>query len=66
MGKLLVIVLATCAALWAVGHFVGWHRLASVAFTVPGTEHTPTFGITWTMMVGACVGYGVYRIVKSK
>ena len=66
MGKLIVAFLATCAALAVVIHFVGANRLASTAVTVPGTEHTPTFGITWTLVCGGVIAFAIWRIVKGK
>jgi hypothetical protein len=65
MGKILVIILATCACLWLAFMLVGT-RLTNTAFNVPGTEHTPAFGVTWTIILGAGVGYVIYRIVKGK
>ncbi len=61
MGKILVVVLATMAALWLVFLMVG-PKMGDTAF------HVPHFGspVSWMMVVGACVGYGFYRIVKGK
>lgn len=66
MGKVLVILLATFACLAILVHFVGGQTMGSTALNVPGTAHTPAFGLTWTIVLGACIGYGVYRIVKGK
>lgn len=66
MGKALVIILATCAALGVLVHFLGGARMASTAVTVPGTEHTPAFGITWTIMGALIIGGVFYKLVKGK
>jgi hypothetical protein len=57
MGKWLVVILATCAALGILVHLFGASHMSATAVTVPGTEHTPTFGITWTMFL---------KLVKGK
>ena len=59
MGKWLVIILATCAALGILVHLVGHHNMGATALQVPSTEHTPTFAITWFVVGGlviTCVG----------
>jgi hypothetical protein len=66
MGKVLVIILATCAALAVCVHFVGGSRMASTALSVPGTEHTPAFGITWTVIGALVIGGIFYKLVKGK
>ncbi len=66
MGKFLVAVLATVAAVWMVVYFVGASRMTQVAVDVPGTHHTPAFGITWTLLVGGVLGFFIWRIVKGK
>ena len=65
MGKILVIVLATCAALGILVHFLGHHSLASTALQVPGTEHTPTFAITWFVVGGLLLGGLFYKLIKK-
>jgi hypothetical protein len=61
MGKLIVIFLATCAALWAVYFMVG-AKLTETAF------HVPHFGtaVSWTVVCGGLIGFGIYRIVSGK
>ena len=66
MKQFVVIALATCAALGILIHFLGSSRMASTAVTIPGTEHTPAFGLTWTLVVGGVVGFAIWRIVKGK
>jgi hypothetical protein len=66
MGKVLVIILATCAALGIMVHLFGGARLASTALTIPGTDHTPTFGITWTVLGALLIGGIFYKLVKGK
>lgn len=66
MGKALVVILAVVAALGILAFFVGAGNLGSTAFNVPSTSHTPTFGITWTIIVGLGLCYGFYRVVKGK
>lgn len=61
MGKVLVILLATMAALWLVFLMVG-PKLSTTAF------HVPHFGsaVSWTMVVGGVLALGIYKIVKGK
>lgn len=66
MGKVLVIILATCAALAVCVHFVGASRMASTAVSVPPTDHTPAFGITWTILGALVIGGVFYKLVKGK
>lgn len=66
MGKIIVVILATLAALGILAFFLGYHRLALTAFNVPATQHTPPFGVTWIIVLGSVVGYGIYRVVKGK
>ncbi len=66
MGKIIVVILATCAALGICAYFLGAHRLAGTAFNVPATEHTGAFGVSWFLVLGACVGFGIYKVVKGK
>ena len=66
MGKVLVVVLATCAALALCVHLFGGARMATTALTVPGTEHTPAFGITWTIIGALVIGGLFYKIAKGK
>ncbi len=66
MGKFLVAVLATLAAVWMVVYFVGPARMTGTAFSVPATEHTHSFGITWTLLVGGVLGFFIWRTVKGK
>lgn len=61
MGKVIVALLATVAALWLAFLVVG-PQLGNHAFSVPHFG----WNITWTMVVGGCVGYAFYRIVKGK
>lgn len=65
MGKILVIILATCAALAVCVHLFG-ARMGSTALTVPGTEHTPAFGLTWTIIGALVIGGVFYKVVKGK
>lgn len=60
MGKILVVILATCAALGILAAFFGVPKLSSTAFNVG------TFGVSWFMVCGGVLGYGIYRIVKGK
>lgn len=66
MGKVIVAVLATCAALGILFHLFGNNVFGQTAVTVPGTAHTSSFGITWTLVVGGVIGFAVWRIVKGK
>jgi hypothetical protein len=66
MGKVLVIILATCAALAVCVHLAGAGRMGSTALSVPGTEHTPAFGITWTVIGALVIGGIFYKLVKGK
>jgi len=66
MGKWLVVILATCAALGILVHLFGASHMASTAVSVPGTEHTPSFGITWTILGFVLVGGLFYKLVKGK
>ena len=61
MGKIIVVVLATVAALWLTFLLVG-PRLGEHAFNVPHFG----WNITWTMVAGACLGGIIYKIVKGK
>lgn len=65
MGKFLVIILATAAALGILVHFLGHHSLATTAVTVPGTEHTPAFGLTWFVIGGLIFGGLFYKLIKK-
>lgn len=60
MGKLFVTLLATCAALGLMVAFFGAPRLTSTAFNVG------TFNVSWFLVCGGLVGYGIWRIVKGK
>ncbi len=66
MGKVLVAILATMAALALVVYFVGASRMTQTAFNVPGTEHTHPFSVTWTLVCGGLIGFAIWRIVKGK
>jgi hypothetical protein len=61
MGKVLVIILATMAALWLVFLMVG-PAMSETAF------HVPHFGsaVSWMMVVGGVIAFGCYKIVKGK
>lgn len=61
MGKVLVVLLATVAALWLVCLVAG-PQLSGHAFNVPHFG----WNVTWTMVVGACLGGVIYKIVKGK
>ncbi len=65
MGKWLVILLATACALGILVHFLGHHSLSTTALQVPGTEHTPTFGVTWFVIGGLIFGGLFYKLVKK-
>ena len=65
MGKWLVIFLAAAAALGVLAHLVGRHNLATTALQVPGTEHTPTFAITWFVVGGLVLSGLFYKLVKK-
>jgi hypothetical protein len=65
MGKAFVIILATCAALGILVHFLGAGAMASTAVTVPGTEHTPAIGLTWTILGALIIGGVFYKLVKK-
>ncbi len=66
MGKIIVALLATMAAVWLLVCFVGANKMASTALDVPATSHTHAFPITWTLVaVGVC-GLLVWRAVKGK
>lgn len=65
MGKLIVIILATCAAMALIFKVAGSH-LSTTAVAVPGSENVPTFNITWTLIVGGVVGFAIWRVVKGK
>jgi len=66
MGKVIVIILATCAALGILVHFLGHATMGSTAVTVPNTEHTPAFGLTWFVIGGLFIGGLFYKLVKGK
>ena len=66
MGKILVIILATLAALSLCVFLFGGARMAGTAFTVPGSEHTPAFGVTWTIIGALVIGGLFYKVVKGK
>lgn len=61
MGKVLVAILATMAALWLAFLFIG-PKLGGHAFDVPHFG----WGVTWTMVAGAGLGYVFYKIAKGK
>ena len=65
MGKWLVILLATAAALAILVHFFGGGAMGSAALHVPSTEHTPTFGVTWYVIGGLVLGGLFYKLVKK-
>ena len=66
MGKFLVGLLAVCAAFALLVHFVGSSRMGTTALNVPGTDHTPSFGLTWGLVCGGVIAFGVWRILKGK
>lgn len=66
MGKFIVGLLAVCAAFGLIVHFVGQQSMAHTAVNVPGTEHTPAFGITWGLACGGVLAICVWRILKGK
>ena len=66
MGKVIVILLALAAVMGILFHFVGAGHMGTTAVVVPGTEHTPTFPITWTLVCGGLAGVFIWRIVKGK
>lgn len=66
MGKFIVILLATCAAIGIAVHLFGANHMSATALQVPGTEHTPTFGLTWSIISALVVGGIFYKIVKGK
>jgi hypothetical protein len=66
MGKFLLIALATLAALGILVHLVGAGHMGTTALTVPGTEHTPGFGLTWTVVAAGVCGLLFWRIAKGK
>jgi len=65
MGKAFVIILATCAALGILVHFLGHGTMGATAVTVPGTEHTPAFGLSWFIIGGLICGGVFYKLVKK-
>ena len=65
MGKALVIILATCAALGILVHFMGQGTMGGTALAVPATQHTPTFAITWFVVGGLVLGGLFYKLVKK-
>lgn len=62
MGKFLVALLATMAALWLLALVVGGSKMGATAFNMPHF-HTP---ISWALVAGGLIGFTVWRIVKSK
>lgn len=66
MGKFFVGLLAVGAALGIIVHLVGAHRMTTTALSVPATEHTSAFPITWTLVCGGVLAFGVWRILKGK
>lgn len=64
MGKWIVIGLAVCAAMALVYRLAG-HSLGNTALNVPGSEHTPTFGISWAFIVGGVLCFAFYKMVKK-
>lgn len=65
MGKALVIILATCAALGILVHFFGSAAMGGAAVHVPGTQHTPTFAVTWFVVGGLVIGGLFYKLIKK-
>lgn len=65
MGKALVIILATCAALGILVHFFGSATMSGTAVHVPGTQHTPTFAVTWFVVGGLVLGGLFYKLIKK-
>jgi hypothetical protein len=61
MGKVLVVILATMAALWIAFLVVG-PKMGETAFHLP---HFHT-AVSWMVVAGACVGFGFYKLVKGK
>lgn len=66
MGKLIVGLLATLAAVWLVVCFVGVNKMTSTAYNVPATEHTHSFPITYTLVAFGVCGLVVWRVLKGK
>ena len=66
MGKFLVGLLATCAAMVVLTHVVGAGRLASTAVNVPPTAHTGGFPVSWTLVCGGVIVFGIRRTLKGK
>ena len=66
MGKFIVGILACMAALGIAVYFLGAHRLGITAFNVPATEHTSTFAVSWYFVLGGCIAFGIWRILKGK
>lgn len=66
MGKILVIILATCMALGLLVHFLGANSMGSTAFHFPGTDHTSGFAVTWFVVGGLVIGGLFYKLVKGK
>lgn len=66
MGKFIVGLLATLAAVWLVVCLFGASKMASTAVDVPATEHTHSFAVTWTVVAFGVCGLLVWRLVKGK
>lgn len=62
MGKFLVALLATMAALWLIAIAVGGSKMGETAFHLPHF-HTP---VSWALVVGGVLGFAMWRIVKGK
>ena len=65
MGKFIVIILATCAALGILVHFLGQGTMGGTALAVPATQHTPTFAISWFIIGGLVCGGLFYKLIKK-
>jgi len=66
MGKFIVGLLAVCAAFGLIVHFVGQQSMGNTAVTVPGTMHTPGFGLTWGLVCAGALAIACWRIMKGK
>lgn len=66
MKKAIITILATMAACWLLVTFVGAARMTSTAVTVPATEHTHSFPITYTVVAALVVGFVFWRWAKNK
>lgn len=68
MKRLIVVLLASLFVLMIVAHFAP--SISHTAFVAPSHRfedgsHVGGFGVTWTMLLGAAVFYGLWKLNKK-